>query len=460
MAKFLAFCSLFILLTINIFGQSDFRITQEFKSRQRSFEIAIEYSKTPDELNKIQKEIEEFKNEFRGNKELLNRALYPSNFESSFTTLDKKIEYSRKKIDEITNLNTQVTTLRVNYEQVSDELAKLTSEINALRNTNVKLMAELRAIRSGYGTTKHKIDSLNKVITELRQGISQRDTLIKEIMDNIFMSAEHKLETLNDAELKGIKTKLKSTSLIDNISNLASDNIDFLNASLLTADDLNVLRSEYNQFDDRWKHFGPKLFDIYSTDTENKDKLVQIDTLMVNWDRALDKSIFRSIHEEFKSNNINIPLFLNAKEFESNLITFIDGKINSANKLGVQDDSEYIFFSENVWDSVVKTKWIPLLLNNNLVKNEQIVNIDKKIAEWKKTIGGTKSLFIYGLIALLAVIILISIFVIYKKNKKVKELSSTVNVEPVKEKSETSEKTLPGIYDGLEDEVNDDIDKS
>lgn len=456
LAKYLAFCFFITFVTINLFGQSDFRITQEFKSRQRSFEIAIEYAKTPDELNKIQKEIEEFKSEFRGNKELLNRALYPSNFESSFSSLDKKIEYSRKKVDEITNLNTQVTTLQTNYQQVSDELAKLTAEINALRNTNVKLMAELRSIRSGYGTYKNKIDSLSKVITQLRQGIAQRDTLIKEIMDNIFMSAEHKLETLNDAELKGIRTKLTNTSLIDNISNLASDNIDFLNASLLTADDLNVLRSEYNQFDDRWEHFGPKLFDIYASDTANKDKLVQIDSLMVNWNRALDKSIFRSIHDEFKSNNIKIPEFLNAKDFESYIISYIDEKIKNASKLGVQDDSEFIFFSENVWNSSIKTKWVPILLNNNLIKNDQINNIDKKIAEWRKTIGGTKSLFIYGLIALLAVIILISIYIIFKKNKKVKELTDLTKVEPVKE---ATEKTIPEIYDGLDDEIKDDLDK-
>ena len=45
----------------------------------------------------ILKEIIDFKNEFRGNKELLNRALYPNNFESSFTNLDKKIAYTNKK---------------------------------------------------------------------------------------------------------------------------------------------------------------------------------------------------------------------------------------------------------------------------------------------------------------------------------------------------------------------------
>ena len=78
---------LVIAISSQIFAQSDYRITQEFKSRHRSFEIAIEYAKSVDELNKIEKEIKTFRNEFKGSKELLNRALYPANFETSFSTI-------------------------------------------------------------------------------------------------------------------------------------------------------------------------------------------------------------------------------------------------------------------------------------------------------------------------------------------------------------------------------------
>ncbi|MBK7981966.1 MAG: hypothetical protein IPK06_18550 [Ignavibacteriae bacterium] len=458
MAKYLAFFVFVLFLSSNVFTQSDFRITQEFKSRQRSFEIAIEYAKTPDELDQIEKEIEEFKSEFKGNKELLNRALYPSNFDASFKTLESKIDYSRKKVDEISNLNTQVTTLQTNFEQVSDELAKLTEEINALRNTNVKLMSELRSMKSGFGKTKAKIDSLNKVIFGLRQGIAQRDTLIKEIMDNIFMSAEHKLESLDDAELKGIKTKLKSTGLIDNISNLVSDNIDFLNASVLTSDDLNVLKNEYGQFQDRWQHFGPKLFSIYSADPENKDKLAQIDTQIVNWNKSIDKAVFRAIHEEFKTNNINMPFFSNGKEFESTIIAYIERKIDNANKLGVNDDNEFIFFSENVWNDIIKTKWATILLNNNLVSKEQLNNIDKKIDEWKHSLGGSKSIFIYGIIVLLALIILVTVYIIYKKNKKLDEINQLNEIKVEIPKKNNDEKSVQDVYDDLADNFEDDID--
>ena len=43
----------FLFFSSLLVAQSDYRITQEFKSRHRSFEIAIEYAKTNDELNKI-----------------------------------------------------------------------------------------------------------------------------------------------------------------------------------------------------------------------------------------------------------------------------------------------------------------------------------------------------------------------------------------------------------------------
>jgi len=408
-----------LILSVNlIYSQSDFRITQEFKSRLRSFEIAIEYAKTPDELTKIKKEIVEFKNEFRGNKELLNRALYPGNFESSFSTLNKKIEFTSRKIEEIANLNTQVTSLKSDYEKISDELQRMTSEINSLRNTNAQLMTELRAIKSGYGGSKEKIDSLTNIISQLKKGISQRDTLIKEIMDNIFLTAEHRVESLDDAELKGIKSKVENTSLIENIRNLVHDNIDFLNASILTFDDLSNLRNEFNQFEDRWQHFGPKLFDIYSSDKQNKEKLVQIDSLITDWDTALNVSVFKSIDEEFRQHNIEIPPFTNGEEFEANIISYIDEQIENSSNLQVQKDNELIFFADNVWENSVKTKWVPVLLKNNLITTNQITHIDNKIEEWKSNVGGSKSLLIYGVILLLAIVIIVIIYLIVKKKRK------------------------------------------
>lgn len=403
-----------------IIAQSDYRITQEFKSRQRSFEIAIEYAKTNEELSKIKKEINEFKNEFKGNKELLNRALYPSNFESSFAALDKKIEYTNKRLTEISQLQTNVTKVQSDYEKVSTELQKLTSELNSLRNSNSRLMAKLKAFQSGYGGSKNEIDSLNSLVLKLKNGITKRDTLIKEIMDNIFMTAEHKIESIDEAERKSLQTKINNSSLIDNIRNLINDNIEFLDASIFTPEDLALLKNEFGDFDRRWSHFGPKLFDIYSADTLNKDKLVEIDTLIYDWNSSLKLSVWRSVDKIFSSYNIELNSFTNGEEFKDAILSYINNQINNRNdKIEVQKDKNFIFFSERVWNDKIKSNWIPLLISENLLTNEQLVSIENKIEEWKDNTDGSKSYFIYGIIILLAIIIVASLFFISKKKKKI-----------------------------------------
>lgn len=440
---------IFLFFSSLLIAQSDYRITQEFKSRQRSFEIAIEYAKTDDELNKIRKEITEFKGEFRGNKELLNRALYPSNFESSFTALDKKIEYTNKKLSEISGLNTKVITLESDYAKVSSELGKLSREVNVLKNSNSRLMTELKAFKSGYGGSKGSIDSLRNLVAELKQGISRRDTLIKEIMDNIFMTAEHKIESLNDAEKMGIQSQLQNTSLIDNIQNLISDNIEFLDASIFTPGDLSQLKTEFSDFEQRWSHFGPKLFDIYSTDEQNQEKLYEIDSLVANWNNSLDQSVWNSISDIFKSNNIELAQFNSGQEFEEVITSYIDSEINNDNSsANVKKDQSYVFFAERTWRDVFKPEWLPLLISDNLITTEQITSIENKISDWEGSLSGSKSYLIYGIIVLLAIIIIFGLIAISKKKNK-EELTEEIE--------DINEKTLdkPSDIDDAEEFVDD-----
>lgn len=422
--KSLKFLILFLFFSIilQIYPQSDFRITQEFKSRQRSFEIAIEYAKSQDELTKIEKEIEDFRNEFKGSKDLLNRALYPNNFQSSFAALEKKVEFTRKKLTEITSLKSNVTKLESDYAQISAELEKMTNEVIALRNTNQKLMLELSAFKSGYGGSKQSIDSLNNIVSQLKKGITQRDTLIKEIMDNIFLSADNKIQSLDDAERKNILAKIQKTSLIDNIRSLVDDNIKFLDASSLNNLDLAELKQQFNEFDSRWKHFGPKLFDIYSVDKNNKDKLLEIDSLITSWNTALNTSAWHSINNIFKEHNIQLQPFATGDEFESSVLSYISNQINPINDNAViKSDQEYIYFAERVWQDKIKKDWLPFLFTNELISESQIKNIDLKLEEWKNSVSSSSSLIIYGIIILLALAILISLFLIFKKkgnNKK------------------------------------------
>lgn len=415
------FIILFLSVTFctSIFAQSDYRITQEFKSRQRAFEIAIDYAKTVGELNKIKREISEFKNEFKGHKELLNSALYPSNFEDSFVTLNKKIEFANKKLTQIQGLESKVTKLEEDFTKVTDELRRMVKEVNSLKTSNRNLMNQLSAFKSGYGGSKSELDSLKNLVAELKSGISKRDTLIKEIMDNIFMSADNKLKSLNDAEDITLKTKIQGTGLIDNISSLVNDNIAFLNATIFTPSDLKSLSDEFNEFQERWTHFGPKLFDIYAADKQNKDKLNDIDSLINNWDYSINLAAWKGVRKDFIENNIKLDEFTNGKEFEDVVISYIDRQIKNPDDLEeVSRDQTYTFFAERAWKDKVKSNWMPFLISNELISTQQITSIENKLAEWKDSTSGSRSYLIYSIIILLAIIIIISLYLVNKTKKQ------------------------------------------
>ncbi len=412
---FLAFFIGVIIFSSNIFAQSDYRVTQEFKSRQRSFEIAIEYAKSLSELEKIKREILEFKSEYRGSKQLLDRALYPNTFQSSFASLDKKIAYTTKKLKEITKLHKHVTKLESDYAKVSKQLANLTKEINILRKSNSHLMAQLNAFKNSYGGSKQTIDSLNNLISALKQGISQRDTLIKEIMDNIFVDKTKRIENLDSKELKGLKGQIQNTSLIENIRSLVDDNVKFLKTNLLKPKDFKDLRSEFNDFDSRWEHFGPKLFNIYAMDESQRSKLTEIDSLIKGWDNTLNLAVWNSIYQLFKNYKIKLEHFSNGDEFEKSCISYIDKEITNPEKFS--KEKTYLVFAERVWNGQIKKDWLPLLLENNMITDYQVKNIDSKIAEWKTNIGNTKSILIYGVIAILALLIIGSLIFLSRRNK-------------------------------------------
>ena len=412
-----------IFLTTFIFGssvlaQSDYRVTQEFKSRQRSFEIAIEYAKSLSELEKIKREILEFKSEYRGSKKLLDRALYPNTFQSSFKSLEKKIAYTTKKLNEITTLHQHVSKLESDYAEVTKQLSQLTKEVLILRKSNSRLMTQLKAFKNNYGGSKQKLDSLNNLIKELKQGISQRDTLIKEIMDNIFVDKTKRIENLDSKELKGLKGQIQNTSLIENIRSLVDDNVKFLQTNLLKPEDFKDLRNEFNDFDSRWEHFGPKLFEIYARDESQKNKLTEIDSLIKGWDASLNTAVWNSINELFKTHQIDLDNFSTGDEFEKACISFINKEINTNDKnRKIAREQTYLFFAERVWNEQIKKDWLPLLLENKMITKYQVKNIDSKISEWKTKIGDSKSFLIYGIIVLLAILIIGSLIFLNKRNK-------------------------------------------
>jgi hypothetical protein len=80
---------IFLIVSANfLLAQSDYEIVQSFKQKYKQLEDEINKAKTLEELNSVIAEIDRFRNDFVTNKDLLDKSLYPDNFEKSFEKLN------------------------------------------------------------------------------------------------------------------------------------------------------------------------------------------------------------------------------------------------------------------------------------------------------------------------------------------------------------------------------------
>ncbi len=418
--------TLFLLLTVlfyNTFAQSDYQIMQEFKSKQKSFDIAIDYAKNLRELNNIRNEIDHFKEEFSSSKNLLDKALYPDDFNSSFEKLYNKLDRATAKLSKIKGLEQKVTKLKTDVSTMAQELEKLTRQIAELKSENKQLLSQILRLKRKPEKDAKTIDSLVNLVNTLRSGIATRDSLIKDVMDNIFLT-DQKLKTLNEAERKEISSKIQGTNLIENIEFLINDNIDLLNSGVFKPEDLLSLKDENKKFKLRWEYFGPKLGKIYASDDVEKQQIKTVDSLISVWDSTIAVTFWRSIDELFKSYNIELPPFKNGNEFFNSATEFIDRHLKPGKDIKTIENHQKFVYFQTVWNDEISKKWLPVLFKENLFTQLQKEEIDKKLELWGNTTGQATSIMVYVYAVIVIIIILIVFYLFYKKRKKPGEIDN------------------------------------
>jgi len=77
-----------LVFTNQLFAQSDYDLVKSFKQKYKQLEEAITKTKTLEELNSIVADIDRFRNEYIEQKALLDKSLYPDNFDKTFEKLN------------------------------------------------------------------------------------------------------------------------------------------------------------------------------------------------------------------------------------------------------------------------------------------------------------------------------------------------------------------------------------
>lgn len=400
-----------LFLASVIFSQSDYQLTQDFKAGYDSLLAQIKAAETPEEIDELESGVTEFREEYIDHKELLDKAIYPDNFDKIFDRLRVELTLAKTSRTEIKELRGEVEDLNVEVERQVNLIQKLTGE-------NEDLFDRVNNLRREVELGRIQIDSLNSMVAELRENIRKRDDLIMGVIDSLFLRSAHSITDLNDAEKKRIITNVENENLLDNIKILVSDNIRFLDASSFNAEDLNQLKKEYDNFDERWNIVGPQLIEIYASRENKQEEVTVIDSLLSGWQKALNSEIFDSINEDFRNNNLNLIPFSTGEEFYNSIVSFIDDGIENVNNLSDEEAEETYERFEEVWENRMGETWLPILLEYNLITREQIQNIETKMETWEDEVEKISPLLLWGLIALAIIVIVVIIIAAMRKNKK------------------------------------------
>jgi hypothetical protein len=420
-------CLLVLLYFVSqgfLFAQGDYEIVQGFKNKYKTLEIAIEFARDEAECINIENQISNLKNEFLTNKDLLDNALYPDDFNTMFAKLNKKLEIRKTDVTEIGELQQEVG-------QLQDQILKLNQE-------NSELIYEIKALKQKSLKDAQSIDSLKTMIKRLKAKIKERDELVMSIVDSLFQTLSIPTE-LTENEVSGILGKVKNTNLFENMKRSISDNIRFMEVTQLTTTDLSQMKKQQSELAERWDKIGPKLASVYLSKNQSTNEISQINFMFDRWSGQINNQIWNQVNNVFKKKNINLIEFKSGEEFTQNVVNFISDEIKN---IGVKDKSEseriYFTFADSIYFEELKPNWIPFLISNGMMTEAMKDTIDARVSSWKDKVAPSTFpmwiVYVGGI--LLLVIIVLLILNLTKKKQVIYQNSITTEVKEHEGKNE------------------------
>jgi hypothetical protein len=387
-----------ILFSINIFAQSDYEIVQNFKSKVTAIEDSIRHAGSLAELQSVSNKIDALRDEFSNRKELLDKSLYPLNFNKTFENLQRAYDLRKGDFTQIDVLQTQVSGLK--------------EQVDTLNSRNTALISRVQILEAESKKDKSRIVQLERSVADLKASLQKRDELVISMIDSLIPPSYRQQSVLSSEEKQKVYSEAQKNDVLSNIKKSLQDNIKFLEVANLTPDDLTEIKKQQEQFSKLWKSVGPRLITIYSEKNASTNDLKDIDTYFTSWKGALNEEAWNSIKITFDDYGINLRSFSSGKEFTESTLAFINDEIKNADVKG-KDESRKTFksFADSAWYGEIKPEWIPYLLDNKMITEVQKDSVENKITEWKSDVYGSGFNWLYLIVGLVAIVIVILIFI-------------------------------------------------
>ena len=390
---------LICVLVCPVFAQSDYELVQSFKQKYIEIEQSINSAGNIEELNSVVTDIDRFRKEYEDKKELLDKSLYPDNFDRMIEKLDLAFVIKNQNFTTIDVLRT--------------ENLELNEQITVLNARNTELMNRIQELEYVNKKNAKKIAELEGLVNSLRLSLKRRDELILSIVDSLMPQLTPDRTSLTSEEKDQVYIEAEKNNVLSNVKKSLQDNIQFIEVAAFEPEDINEIKKKQKDFANFWRYEGIKMVDVYVDKMQRTNEIREIDSLFTQWYRILDYEAWKNIRAEFSFNNIYLFEFTNGVEFTNVLTSFIDEEMKNIGVKSLEESEKtYALFADSTWFKVIDNKWIPFLIENEMLTVEDRNRIESKIADWKGRLTPSSLDWIY---VLLAIIVVAVVGVMYRR---------------------------------------------
>jgi hypothetical protein len=382
--KFFFLIILFTSLIFNakLFAQSDLEKANNFDAKYKQYEAAIKNAASLDECKVIGENIAKLKSDYADSRTLIEKS-WQINYDEAFAKIEKALEVRKGDFTQIVQLTTEVGSLKDQVSELSQQNEGLISQIKVLNLKSAKDAAT--------------IQSLSKLVSQLKSNIAQRDELVRGIVDSLLQEFVKTPGTLNEAEKQAVFKKVDNGNLFFNIERTISDNIQFMKVTQTTPDDLSKMKEQYRDFNKVWRQIGPKLGEVYLNRSDKSAQIANIDNMFAEWNARLTDEIWGQVNKLFRDQKLAVLPFRSGEQFVNSVTSFVDDEIkNYGVKRASESENTFYSFTDSVYFKTVQPVWIPMLVENNMMTEANKDSVEKRISVWKEKVApGTKMNWVY-----------------------------------------------------------------
>jgi len=361
---------LFIILPSFSTAQSDYAMVQKFKNDCSDIEKQIIDAKSLDDINIVKVNIEELRMQYSRHSELLDKAIYPDNFG----------KLTSKFNDLITMREADFNTV----EDIKATVVDLNKTVDTLHTVNSEMQNSLKDIQTLFSKSRKENTRLSDIILELKIALHKRDVLVMNMVDSLMPPVMRERAILSSEDKEKIVSDVEKDNILLNVKTTIRDNIKYLDLTSLQPEDLAEIQKQQLDFSDTWARIGPRLAEVYSDNKNRSNDLYEIDSLFKSWTTAIRTEAWQSIKEDFNARGITLNDFSDGEEFQNSINQYIHNeKMNIDSVTHEEAKLSFEQFADQAWNSEIKPKWIPFLIDNRLLTENSEAVIEENIELWR-----------------------------------------------------------------------------